>query len=306
MNANSFLVRFLYICILFLGCGLGSAQLTRRAPIPDVLVPSEYGETVFLSIDDMYLLYVHPVTPFVTDEGVIMVPLNGINELLRFTVSVYEERDGTMVAGATQFRSSPEENRGITFREGSREAEVSIFGQFQFRGHPLYVMKLGAAPIYVEETYDMLVPLQALVDVFNLDVRLEPELRVAHLRSPHVTNLYADLGSEFMSEGNTRAFVPEHVAFQKRDEPTEDGGALWDFTLTIQGFPSVMDTDGPTMVWMYGTFSGNDFYSAPHFRTGTSAYKCPKENGRFVCRQQFDELSLWDLRYLLVRLARTD
>lgn len=264
--------------------------------IPNTLVPSEYGETVFVSINDIYLLYLYPVTPYINDDGIIMVPLRALAEtFLGFRIDIYEE-EGVIIANAFTETNFLENGHFVRFFDNKPEAMIYDWSKIAYN-RLSSSMSLTAKPIYLKETNEMLVPLDALLRAFDLESFWEPSLKTLNLKSNTVKTEPIVDNPRAVVWGLTRAFVPESVTFDSA--PNNE----WLLKLTIQGFESLAESEGPTPVWFTNTVDNPPHIYKYLILVGSGATKCPKQDDRFICELTYTREILETTDFIGVRFA---
>ncbi len=175
--------------------------LARPVSGPYNIAPKIASQPILLKLGYNYLLFTYPVAPYRDRNGSVMVPLRVVGELMGGQVYTSERRKAGML-----IRPTLEDSHLLEFVSGSRRAYVDE-----------KEVRLASAPVWLSEERELLVPLEPLINAFNLRPRWN--------RRTNVLALYSDLFESFRSfeletlpDGyqDTEQLVPSNVALTRQ------------------------------------------------------------------------------------------
>jgi hypothetical protein len=182
----------------------------QRFPLHNLPVP---GEQVFLKINDLYVFYLGPVTPFLSQDNVVYVPLRGMANLL----------NADEVSVAYRYSAYLGRPSGYFVIEKTKATGVEIRGStgFTMNGNAR-TYELVDHIFWLQEEEDVLVPAATLTKALGIDSYWDPGTRIFEIRDPYALRGPNFLSARFASvpgyshlDGvSTTAFLPQSMSVE--------------------------------------------------------------------------------------------
>lgn len=159
---------------------------------------------VVLQVNQYYVLYTHPVPPYLDSSGRVMINLFSFAQMLldyqEDFIKVRWLRLPLEYDPATRSATLGFKGRRVRFQEGVPEAQLSDGT----------TLKMPVAPVILPQGR-MAVPLETLAQAFDLNLTWDPELKLAHLEGEGLLGIEAGRLENVITTPETRELVPQSV-----------------------------------------------------------------------------------------------
>lgn len=232
--------------VLFLALFLAGATQAQAYP-------------VVLQVNQYYVLYTHPVPPYLDSSGRVMVNLFSFAQMLLdnkpWWLPLPLEYDPATRSATLGFQG-----RRVRFQEGVAEAQLSDGTN----------LKMPVAPVILPQGR-IAVPLATLAQAFGLKLTWDPELKLARLEGEGLLGIEAGFLKNLITTPETRELVPQSVWVDP-----QMSGEPW---IPTTGRERLSDQGGREMKrWDYHLW----------VRDLSSSGIPPEAEGIFLIKRQFD------------------
>ena len=273
--------------LLYASFGSVNAQITptesnvRVVEVFNRLVPPSQGSSVLLNIAGWYVLYTNPVAPYQNQRGVIMVPLRVV---------------GTLLGGSVSYNAS--QKLGKISRMGH---EVEFEADSNTARTDDKQIKLTSSPYWLANSGELIVPLEAITQVFDIDMHYNRKTRMVSLNGSHFAKELALSENQWLPGGyqDTQKLLPDNVLIREvktrfrgetltsvKAKPKQIEIKLALREVTEKGVPA-----GKQGLFTLVNYAGEGGVSyggrsaIPGMSGGPSADPCKKTEDSYVCTQ---------------------
>ncbi len=245
LNLNSLKARILLPSFVVAWCVFGSVQSQSVERPTHHVAPEEVfsllnasveGEPIFLKLNDLYFLFMASTTPFISEEGVVYVPLRAMAYLLggeSIRIDAVDQ-EASFYRHDMIFLVDDEQ---VEAREVSTLDDAINFYHYYFDAFDKF--------IWLEAEEDVLVPAATLMKALRIEANWDPGTRVFEIRAPGALRdpsflsarygtlpRYSPIGGE-----STEALLPTAITLERVNPQVADRS--YRLSLDIHGLTGV-------------------------------------------------------------------